>query len=228
VIPVYLQTILGYDALQTGIKLIPLSIGLVACSAIGSRLSSSQPVRRIARLGQALMAVGALVLLAAVGTELKSGWFFLGMLIMGAGFGLLASQLGNANMSAVEKSDTSEVGGLQGTFQNLGSSFGTALVGSVFMLTLTSGFTQAVQNSSNLSASAKSAIIDQSQDGVQIVSQSQVSDYVTSHGGSKQTAGTVAGLYESAQLDSLREALFLVFAVALLSLVLARHLPEKV
>ncbi len=87
------------------------------------------------------MAIGLLFVLAAIQPEL-AGWpFAVGMFIVGAGFGLLASQLGNVNMSAVDKDDTSEVGGLQGTFQNLGSSFGTAIVGSVFILLLSSGFT---------------------------------------------------------------------------------------
>jgi hypothetical protein len=226
VIPVYLQTILQYDALKTGVKLIPLSIGLVLFSALGSRLATVRSAKYISRFGQLAMAVGALIVMASVNVAFKSALFWVGMFIIGVGFGLLASQLGNVNMSAVNREDTSEVGGLQGTFQNLGTSFGTAVVGSIFMLTLTSGFTSAVQQSPDLGANAKSAIVAESKTGVQIVSQSQAEHAVISHGGSPATADTVATLYRDSQIQALKQALFVVFVVALLSLMLSRNLPK--
>ena len=88
--------------------------------------------RNIARIGQFTLGIGLLLVFVAVQPELTDLLFATGMFVVGAGFGLLASQLGNVNMSAVSKEDTSEVGGLQGTFQNLGTSFGTAVIGSVF------------------------------------------------------------------------------------------------
>lgn len=228
VIPVYLQTILGYDALKTGVKLIPLSIGLVLFSAIGSRMSSKRAARRIAVIGQLTMALGVLFVLGSIEPELKGGLFWVGMLVVGAGFGLLASQLGNVNMSAVDQQDTSEVGGLQGTFQNLGTSFGTALAGSIFMLMLTSGFTSAVQNSNSLSSSDKQAITAKSETGVQIVSQKQVQQYVVDQGGSQSTAKTVSNIYADSQIKALKQALFVVFVVAFLSFILSRNLPKTV
>lgn len=121
VVPVYLQTMLGRDALQTGVKILPLSVGLVLFSVLGSWLTARRSARFIARGGQLTMAVGVLFVIAGGvgGVDLRSIAFAIGMFVMGAGFGLLASQLGNVNMSAVEEKDTSEVGGLQGTFQNL-------------------------------------------------------------------------------------------------------------
>jgi predicted MFS family arabinose efflux permease len=228
VVPVYLQTILGYDALKTGIKLIPLSIGLVVFSAIGSKASASRSARNIARWGQVAMTVGVLLVLGSIQPELKGALFWIGMLIVGVGFGLLASQLGNVNMSAVGKNDTNEVGGLQGTFQNLGTSFGTAVVGSVFMLLLSSGFVSAVQSSSNLSAKAKDQITAQSKNGVQIVSQSQVEQYVVKSGGSEATAKTVSKLYQESQIQALKDSLFVVFVVSALSIIFSRNLPAVI
>jgi len=228
VIPVYLQTILGYDALKTGVKLIPLSIGLVAFSAIGSKLSTARSAKNIGRWGQLALAVGVLTVLGSIEPALKGLLFSVGMFIVGAGFGLLASQLGNVNMSAVPKEDTAEVGGLQGTFQNLGSSFGTAIAGSVFMLMLTSGFTSAVQSSSSLSSTAKSEIVAQAQTGVQVVSESQAQQYVVAQGGSPATAQTVGDLYQQSELKALKLGLFATFVVAFLSLLLSRNLPATV
>lgn len=227
VVPVYLQTILGFDALQTGIKLIPLSIGLVLFSIVGSKLSQTRSARNIARWGQVAMSAGILLVLAAIDPELNSPFFFAGMFVIGSGFGLLASQLGNVTMSSVDKSDTAVVGGLQGTFQNLGTSFGTAIVGSVFILMLTSGFVTAIQHNAQLSPQAKSIVISQSENGVQIVSASQVHDYAMSKGATQATAQEIANAYETTQIEALRQGVFVVFAVSILALLLSRNLPSK-
>lgn len=227
VIPVYLQTILGYDALKTGIKLIPLSIGLVLFSVIGSKLSVVRSAKNIARWGQLAMTLGIFFVFASIQPELKSPLFWVGMFVIGAGSGLLASQLGNVNMSSVGEKDTAVVGGLQGTFQNLGSSFGTAVVGSVFMLMLTSGFISAVQTSPGLSADVKSQVTAMAETGVQVVSKTQAEQYVIKKGGSAETAQTLGSIYEDAQLKALKQGLFMVFVVSVLALMLSRNLPAK-
>ena len=227
VVPVYLQMILGEDALQTGLRILPLSVGLVIFSIMGSRLSARRAARWISRLGQLTMAVGLLVVIWSIEPTL-TGWVFaLGMFVIGAGFGLLASQLGNVNMSAVEASDTSEVGGLQGTFQNLGSSFGTAVVGSIFILMLTSGFTTAIQASS-LPDDVKSQVAAATATGAPIVSASDVESAVTKAGGSEADAKEIAQTYTAAQVESLKQSLFCVFAFVTLSVALSRNLPRTV
>jgi len=227
VVPVYLQTILGYDALDTGLKLLPLSIGLVLFSGIGSRMAGRHATRRIVRIGQIALAAGSLLMLAAIDPELRSFIFWAGMFVVGAGFGLLASQLGNVNMSAVPQSDTAEVGGLQGTFQNLGTSFGTALVGSVFMLALPSGFVRALNSSPALPPQVKNRITASSDTGVAIIAPEEAERLVVKNGGTQQEAADVGAIYEDVQLQSLRDGLFLIVVIALLSLVLSRHLPVE-
>jgi MFS family permease len=228
IIPVYLQTILGYNALDTGLKLVPLSIGLLIFTVIGSKRAAFISVRRIVRSGQLLMAMGALLVLSSITPELGDTRFWLGLFLVGAGFGLLASQLGNVTMSAVTEKESAEVGGLQGVFQNLGLSLGTAMIGSIFILTLTSGFTVAVQNSSQLSSEAKSSITTQVESGVGIVSEAQAEQYVLDNGGSQATATEVADIYQNSQLDSLRISMFFVFAFLIASLAFSRNLPIKV
>ena len=226
VVPVYLQTILGYDALQTGLKILPLSLGLIVFSILGSRLSASRSAQNIGRIGQLTLGVGVLLVFAAVQPDLAGWMFAVGMFVVGAGFGLLASQLGNVNMSAVGESDTSEVGGLQGTFQNLGSSFGTAIVGSVFILLLTSGFGTAVQNSTVLADDVRSQVIAATAKGAPVISQQQAEQAVTDAGGTADEAREVGRLYADTQVEALRQALFLVFALTVLGLMLSGGLPS--
>jgi hypothetical protein len=161
----------------------------------------------------------------ALGVLLSSG--VKGAFCAVALFGLLASQLGNVTMSAVESSNTSEVGGLQGTFQNLGLTFGTALVGSVFLLTLTSGFTNTIANNNELSGEAKTKITDASQTGVGIVSKNQAYSLVIQNGGSASTANIVSEDYQQSQLKSLRISAFFIFTALMLSLVFSTKLPKE-
>ena len=226
IIPVYLQTILGYDALKTGVKILPLSVGLIICSVAGSKMVANFPPRRIVRIGQLLMVAGALVLMATISPTLKGIWFSIGMLLIGAGLGFLASQIGNINMSAVGKDDTAEAGGLQGTFQNLGSSIGTALIGSVFVASLLTGFTTSI-NQSTLPQSTKDQINTATQSGIGIVSQSQAEQLALSNGASQSEATEISQQYSDAQVHGLKQALFFLAAVGLASLLLSADLPKR-
>lgn len=229
VIPVYLQTMLGNNALETGLKILPLSAGLVLCSIVGSWLTQRRSAKYIARAGQATMAVGLLIVLVSIQPELWDWAFAIGMFVIGAGFGLLASQLGNVNMSAVSKEDTSEVGGLQGTFQNLGSSFGTAIVGSVFILLLGSGFSAAVQLNDKVTPEVQSQVTQVlAEQGVPIISQGEAEQIVLDAGADPAVATAVAQDYADSQVEALKQALFIVFALLAVSLMLARNLPAEV
>ena len=68
------------------------------------------------------------------------------LLLLGAGIGALASQLGSVTVSSVPDSQSPEVGGLQNTATNIGASLGTALAGSVLVATLTSVFLVGISN----------------------------------------------------------------------------------
>ncbi|MDS1115861.1 MFS transporter [Gordonia westfalica] len=229
VVPVYLQTMLGRDALQTGVKILPLSVGLVLFSVLGSWLTARRSARFIARGGQLTMAVGVLLVIAGVGVDLRSIAFATGMFVVGAGFGLLASQLGNVNMSAVEEKDTSEVGGLQGTFQNLGSSFGTAVAGSVFILLLSSGFVSAVDDTDSLPAAEQQQIVSTVDDsGVPIISADQARTMMLDAGGSEASAQAVSDAYADSQVAAIQQALFIVFVLLVLALLFSRHLPNRI
>jgi MFS family permease len=227
IIPVYLQTMLGYNAIETGLKLMPLSIGLLIFALVGAKRSTVLSARRIVRTGQIVMAFGALFVLTSIDPELGETTFWIGLFLVGAGFGLLSSQLGNVTMSAVSEKESAEVGGLQGVFQNLGLSLGTALIGSIFILSLTSGFTAAIQNNPDLSSQTKNTITTQTAGGVGIYSGEQVNQLVIDNGGSQATAQTITETYQNSQLESLRISMFFVFILLLISLVFSRNIPIK-
>jgi len=157
VIPVYLQVVLGLDAFETGKRLLPLSIAMLVFALLGPRVAARRSSRTVAQIGLAAVSVGALVMLGTLDVELNDTGFKLALALIGAGAGLLASQLGNVIMSSVAPDQTSEAGGLQGTAQNLGSSLGTAIIGAVALSALLSlWFTRRLPTTS-LEASASTA-----------------------------------------------------------------------
>ena len=226
-VPVYLQMTLGLNALETGIKIFPLSISLILFSIVGTRLSTRWSPRRIVRVGQLVLVFSALILLAAATEDLRSVVFAAGMFLAGAALGLLASQLGNVNMSAVSEKETSEVGGLQGVFQNLGSSLGTALIGSVLIGALATSFAGGVA-SSELPTAAKATIAEATEGGVAIVPAATVEALGTEAGLTTEEAATLATLYRDSQLSSLRVAFFGLIVISALALLFSRGIPSTV
>ena len=96
--------------------------------------------RRIVRIGLVAMVVAAFILVGTIDVDLNETGFKLSLALFGVGAGLMMSQLGNVIMSSAPPGKTNEAGGLQGTAQNLGASLGTALIGSVLLTGLLTGF----------------------------------------------------------------------------------------
>lgn len=227
VIPIYLQMVLGYDALETGKKIFPLSVSIVAFSMIGSRLIAKFSPKQIVRMGQLALIGGALFLTGAISPEMN-GWLFgLALFTVGGGLGLLVSQIGNVTMSAVEESRSSEVGGLQGTFQNLGSSLGTAVIGSIMITSLTSGFVASVGSNPDISSSVQTTVQEKSTSGIPIASASQVEEYALQSGLPESEAQEVAEDYSSSQIESLRVSMFMLVLMAMAMLALSKNIPDK-
>lgn len=226
-VPVYLQMTLGLDALETGIRIFPLSISLILFSILGTRLSQIWSPRRIVRLAQVILVLSSGVLLGSVDLELNNVVFGAGMFTTGAALGLLASQIGNVNMSSVGETQSSEVGGLQGVFQNLGSSLGTALIGSVLIGALATSFGAAVATS-ELPAETQAVVQEATSGGVAIVPAASVADIASGAGLSEADAAELASVYAESQIESLRVAFVALMVVALLSLFFSRGIPVDI
>jgi MFS family permease len=226
-VPVYLQMTLGLDALETGIRIFPLSISLILFSILGTRLSQIWSARRIVRLAQVTLVLSSGVLLGSVDLELNNVVFGAGMFATGAALGLLASQIGNVNMSSVGESQSSEVGGLQGVFQNLGSSLGTALIGSVLIGALATSFGAAVATS-ELPAETQAVVQQATSGGVAIVPAASVADIASEAGLSDADAAELTSVYAESQIESLRVAFVALMVFALLSLFFSRGIPVEV
>ena len=225
VIPVYLQVVLGLDAFETGKRLLPLSVAMLVFALLGPRMAARRSPRTVAQIGLVAVSLGAIVMLATLDVTLNDTGFKIALALIGAGAGLLASQLGNVIMSSVASTKSSEAGGLQGTAQNLGSSLGTAIIGAVLLASLATGFSERVTNDPDLPAAARQTIAANTEQGIDIVPVAAVEEAAVGVGLSPDEARAAADDYGEAQLDALRLALGAVALAALLSLWATRRLP---
>lgn len=227
IVPIYLQLALGYDALSTGLRIFPLSVALVLFSILGTALARRLSPKIIARIGQLGLVLASLVLLGSVDPKLNNWIFAAGMFLAGAALGLLASQLGNVTMSAVGDDELSEAGGVQGVYQNLGSSLGTALIGSVMIASLTTIFAGAVA-ASTLPTDVQQEISSRTQGGVAVVAAADVPKIAQDAGLTTEQGDQLASIYSSSQLESLRLSFAALAFVSVGALFFSRNLPAQV
>ena len=226
VVPLYLQIVLGLDALETGMRMLPVSITMFIFSALGARLGLRFSVRSLVRTGLAIAAAAVLVLLAVIDPELKDLGFAISMALLGVGMGLLASQLGNVVQSSVDASGRSEAGGLQYTSQQLGSSLGVALIGAIVIAGLTSSFVGNVEDDPRISDEIAAQVGVAVGDGVDFISIDQAAEALEGTTLDAATATAVVEDYASAQLQALRAGLLVAAIIALLSLLFTGRLPS--
>jgi len=227
VLPLYLQVVLGKDALQTGVAILPISLTMLPAALLGPRLAQRISPRSIVRIGLVAMLGAALGLVSTIDYELNSVGFGISLGLFGVGIGLLASQLGNVIMSSVEQSRASEAGGLQGTAQNLGASLGTALIGAILLSGLANATAENVTGNEKIPASVQQQITEATQKGVEFVPPSEVEQLAREQGLPPGQASAVAGSYADAELFALKRALFGAALFVLVGFLFARRLPAE-
>jgi EmrB/QacA subfamily drug resistance transporter len=227
VIPLYLQTVLGKSAFETGVQLLPFTISMLATSFTAPKLAAFISPRRLIQAGMIAMAIGGFGLVGTVSTDLDSTAFAAWLAVVGLGLGLLASQIGNVNMSSVDRSRSSEVGGLQGTAQNLGGSIGTALIGAILLGALLSSFQQDVAQNDAIPVDVREELAQATDQGIDFVPSATVQESLTSAGLKEATVVEVVNEYEDAQIVGLKIALLTAAALALLGLLFTRQLPTE-
>ncbi len=227
-IPLYLQLVIGLDALETGLKMLPVSIAMFLASAAGSRLSARFPIRSIVRAGLATAALATVMLLATIDPELDNSAFAWSMAVLGVGMGLIASQLGNVVQSSVDSSGRGEAGGLQFTGQQLGSSLGVALLGAIVLSGLTSGFVSNIADDERISSAVADQVGVAVGSGVDFVDADQIGAAAQEAGLDEATSQALVEDYESAQLQALKTGLLAAAFLALFSLAFTKNLPDEV
>lgn len=159
-IPLWLQNVAGYGALETGFVLLALAIGSFVASGLSSGLLKVMSPLVIVRIGLLLEFVGVLAL--GIGLAATSTWVLLApcLFIYGLGVGLATAQLTGVILVDVPKQLSGQASGTQSTARQIGSALGIAVLGTVlFTVSSTSFATTLDQQFSSIPSSARSQLV---------------------------------------------------------------------
>jgi EmrB/QacA subfamily drug resistance transporter len=127
----YIQDILGYSPLGTGVRLMVISGGILVTSTVAGRLTSRVPIRLL--IGPGLLIVGIGLLLMR-GLDAGSAWTHLipGMIVGGVGVGVVNPPLASTAVGVVAPQRAGMASGINSTFRQVGTATGIALLGTLF------------------------------------------------------------------------------------------------
>jgi MFS family permease len=226
-IPLYLSVALGLSAIDTGVRIIPLSITLLLAAAGIPRFFPNVSPRLAVRAGLLAMFGGILWLLLAIDVDAGAQIVTVPLLLAGLGIGALASQLGSVTVSAVPDEDSPEVGGLQNTGTNLGASIGTALAGSLLIAALTASFLNGIEQNPAVPEQVSAQASVKLAAGIPFISDADLEKALTEAGASDEVTQTVLDENEQARLDGLRVALAALALITLIALFFSRGMPTE-
>ncbi len=139
VVSVYLQTVRGYSAVETGLILTPATVGILLSSMAAGRLAERRSQASLIRAGFVVTILGILLLLLLVRETSSVLTFVPGLFLVGVGVGIMLTSSVNVVQSAFPEEDQGEISGLSRSVSNLGSSLGVAIAGTVIVSSLVVG-----------------------------------------------------------------------------------------
>jgi MFS family permease len=224
-VPLFLSIALGLSAIETGVRLLPLSLSLLAFAVGVPKLFPDVSPRRVARIGFVVLFAGLVLLIGLLDIGAGAEIVTWPLLLAGAGLGCLASQLGSVTVSAVPDSQSGEVGGLQNTGTQLGASIGTALAGAILISALATSFFTGIQTNPAVPDALAAQAETELASGVQFVSDDQLQAALADAGVPQPTADAVVDENAQGRIDGLRAALAVLAMLALVALVFTRGIP---
>jgi MFS family permease len=168
-LPLFLQIVLEYNAMLTGLAIAPLSLTMFGVALLAGKKAGTRRPSIIIRAGFALVMVGMAVLIPIV-PRADSGWYLLiPLIIAGAGLGLLVSQLNNYTLAPISEERVSEAAGVNSAAGSFGLSFGLAVAGAIMLATLSFTFTNMAESSTVLPPAEQQQVADALNDDAELM-----------------------------------------------------------
>jgi hypothetical protein len=215
-LPIYLQMVLEYDAMEAGLSLAPLSLSMFGIALLAGQRAGRRRPATLIRLGFALVVAGLIVLIPIV-PDADSGWALLPPLaIAGIGLGLLVSQLNNYTLSPISEERVSEAAGVNSAAGSFGLSFGLAFAGAIMLATLSIAFTNKAESSSVLPPADQQRVADVLEDDAQVISNSRLEELLADQ--PPEIQDEIVSINTDARPLALQVALLVPLLAALLGL----------
>ena len=149
-LPIFLQMVLEYNALEAGLSLAPLSLSMFAVATLAGKRAGDRRPASIIRLGFLLLTIGIGACIPIVPRADSGLWFAIPLAVAGSGLGLLVSQLNNFTLAPISEERISEAAGVNSAGGSFGLSLGLALAGSLMLASLAFVFTNLAESSTVL------------------------------------------------------------------------------
>ena len=227
VLPLFLSVALGLSAIETGIRITPLSLTMLIAAAGVPRFFPAVSPRRVVTLGFVAVLIGIAALIGAMDADASAGVVTVPLLVIGLGFGALASQLGAVTVSAAPEELSPEVGGLQNTASQFGASLGTALAGSVMITALTASFLGLIVANPDVPPEVSDQASTELGGGIPFISDQDLEAALDDSSLDEQTTDAILEDYGQARLEGIRTALSLLAVFAVIALYFTRRIPDR-
>jgi MFS family permease len=215
-LPIYLQMVLEYNALEAGLSLAPLSLTMFAVALLAGKKAAGRSPSRFILVGFVLVAAGVAVLIAIV-PRADSGWAMaLPLAVCGAGLGLLVSQLNNYTLSPIEEERVSEAAGVNSAGGSFGLAFGLAFAGAIMLGSLAFTFTQKAEASAVLTPAQQEQVADGLEHNAEVMTNTELDQLLD--GQPPDVEAEILRINEEARPIALQIALLVPLIAALLGL----------
>lgn len=178
-LPIYLQMVFEYNAMQAGLTLAPLSLSMFFVALIAGKRAGKRRPSSIIRIGFALLALGILILLPLIPRADSGLALVIPLLLAGCGLGLLVSQLNNYTLSPVSADRVSEAAGVNSAAGSFGLSFGLAFSGAIMLAVLALNFTDMSNSSTVLSQDEKGQVARALEEDAEVMSNTQLQQQIS-------------------------------------------------
>jgi EmrB/QacA subfamily drug resistance transporter len=217
VVPIFLQMVLEYNAMQTGLTLAPLSLTMFfAATILGKRAGRRRPAE-IIRAGFGLLALGVLVMIPIVPRTDSGWWLALPLFIMGLGLGLLVSQLNNYALAPITEERVSEAAGVNSAAGSFGLAFGLAFAGGIMLATLSFTFVSMSEASPVLPRPEQDQVASVLEEDAQVLSNTDLAEMLAAQ--PEAIADEIVRINTEARPLALQAALLVPLLAALVGFV---------
>jgi MFS family permease len=175
-LPIFLQMVLEYNAMEAGLSLAPLSLSMFGVALLAGKRAGRRSPSKIIRAGFLLLAAGVAILIPIV-PRADSGWAMaVPLLIAGCGLGLLVSQLNNYTLSPIEEERVSEAAGVNSAGGSFGLAFGLAFAGAIMLASLSLVFTHLADTSDVLSPAQQEQVANGLEDNAEVMTNTHLEE----------------------------------------------------
>jgi MFS family permease len=215
-LPMYLQIDLGYNALQAGLSLAPLSLTTFAIALLAGRRAGRRRPSALIRAGFLLLVAGVLLIVPIVPRVDTSLYLAIPLMLCGAGLGLLVSQINNYTLAPITDQRVGEAAGVNSAISSFGLSVGLTVTGAILLASMSIFFSAKTDASTVLAPAEKERVANVLEHDAQVMSDAQLQEQLATQ--PPATQEEILRINDEARPQALQVALLVPLLVSLLGL----------